>query len=190
MTGRPDPPDRPALVGDARGPIVELEPPLSQAAWSPEFVVQSIEALFVYRTSDGIRSLRPVHADSLWLGLGPGRGPADVVLGAAARYGLTPIVIHSTSWRQAGDRVVLTYLAVVQPPTDASPHLDDCAVARIDLARGDATAAPSAIGIGQVVEHALRHLAWLVRDDPAVAAALPEWAPVLATYVPEPFRAM
>jgi len=41
-----------------------------------------------------------------------------------------------------------------------------------------------------VLEHALRHLAWLVRDDPAIAGALPEWPELLAGYVPEPFRAL
>jgi hypothetical protein len=41
------------------------------------------------------------------------------------------------------------------------------------------------------VEHGLRHLAWLVHDDPVVAAELsPAWAAVLAGYVPEPFRTL
>jgi hypothetical protein len=39
------------------------------------------------------------------------------------------------------------------------------------------------------VEHGLRHLAWLAKDDPVVAAELPAgWQPILADYVPEPFR--
>ena len=41
------------------------------------------------------------------------------------------------------------------------------------------------------MEHGLRHLAWLVADDPVVAAELSgEWRRVLASYVPEPFRAL
>ncbi len=40
-----------------------------------------------------------------------------------------------------------------------------------------------------MIEHAFRHLAWLVVDDPAIAMALPDWAPILAGYEPEPFRA-
>ena len=45
------------------------------------------------------------------------------------------------------------------------------------------------VATAQVVEHGLRHLAWLVHDDPHVAAALPdEWRHVLAGYVAEPFR--
>ena len=175
---------------ETRPPVVEMEPPLTQAAWSPDFVIQSIEVLFVYRAGDGIRSLRPIHAESLWLGLGPGATPSDVVLGAAARYGLRPIVVHSTSWRQAESRVVLTYLALVDPPAVPSPHLLDEPASRSDLARGDATAAPASIAVGQVLEHALRHLAWLIRDDDAVRAALPDWQAGLAGYVPEPFRGL
>jgi hypothetical protein len=39
------------------------------------------------------------------------------------------------------------------------------------------------------MEHALRHLAWLAVDDPAVSAELPRgWKVALADYVPEPFR--
>jgi hypothetical protein len=41
----------------------------------------------------------------------------------------------------------------------------------------------------QIVEHGLRHLAWLVREDDAIHEALPAWAAALAAYAPEPFRA-
>ena len=51
-------------------------------------------------------------------------------------------------------------------------------------------AAPQAIGVEAVLEHALRHLSWLVRDDPAVMAALSGWKGVLAEFQPEPFRAL
>ena len=49
--------------------------------------------------------------------------------------------------------------------------------------------APPKIGVAQVVEHAFRHLAWLVKDDAAVRDALPDWVEFLDGYVPEPFRA-
>jgi hypothetical protein len=112
------------------------------------------------------------------------------VIAAAARYPLEPILVHSTSWRHEGDRLGLTYLAVVEPPDPLSPYLTAEPVGRSDLARGDPLAPPTDIGITQVIEHAFRHLAWLVGDDPAIGAALPDWVPVLAAYEPEPFRAI
>ena len=55
----------------------------------------------------------------------------------------------------------------------------------------DATSAPREIATDAVVEHGLRHLAWLAQDDPVVAAELPSsWRPFLVGYVPEPFRAL
>jgi hypothetical protein len=111
------------------------------------------------------------------------------VLGdALRRYGLEARVLHSTSWRHDGDHVVLTYLAVIDPPASLNPNLTSEPVARTELARGGETAAPASIATAQVLEHALRHLAWLVSDDSAVSSALPEWPPALEGYVPEPFR--
>jgi len=78
---------------------------------------------------------------------------------------------------------------VVRAPDDPSEFLIEEPVARSELARGDALAPPDDIGITQVIEHAFRHLAWLVVDDPAIAQALPDRTGSLATYEPEPFRA-
>ena len=39
-----------------------------------------------------------------------------------------------------------------------------------------------------MLEHALRHLAWLLLDDRDIAAALPGWTELLVDYLPEPFR--
>jgi hypothetical protein len=106
-------------------------------------------------------------------------------------YPVVPRVVHSTSWRHEEGRVILTYVAVVEPPgrlpTDS---LKEVAVGRAELARGDAMAPPSSIGVAAVIEHALRHLSWLVRDDPAIAEALSDWGAVLGEYQPEPFRAL
>jgi len=41
-----------------------------------------------------------------------------------------------------------------------------------------------------VLEHALRHLSWLAKDDPVVADELRDWAGVLGAYAPEPFRSL
>jgi hypothetical protein len=62
-------------------------------------------------------------------------------------------------------------------------------IGRTQLARNSATEAAASIATSQVVEHALRHVAWLAQDDAAVRSALsPAWLAVLAGYVPEPFR--
>jgi hypothetical protein len=97
--------------------------------------------------------------------------------------------VHSTSWRLDEGRLVLTYVVAVQPPAVLNENLVDETVARADLARGDALTPPSQIGVSQVLEHAFRHLAWLVKDDGAVRAALPDWVAFLDMYAPEPFRA-
>jgi len=174
-----------------RGPIVERTPlvaPVSDAPWSDAFVAQALEVFLVCLRDAGLRELRPIHAGSLRLGLAVGATPGDVVLGAVARYGLTPLVVHSTSWRSEPGRVILTYVAAVSAPDTLSPYLADDSIDRAGLARGEATAAPAAIAEAQVLEHAVRHLSWLVRDDPAVGAALAGWRPALDDYVPEPFR--
>ena len=172
-----------------RAPLVEIVPAASNVAWAPDIAVQSIEPLFVYLGDHGPRHLRPIHAGSLRLGMRPDQQPGTVVLQTTRRYGLTPLLVHSTSWRFDSGRVVLTYVAAVAPPgEDRNENLADEPVERIDLARGDAFAPPPTIDVTQVLEHAFRHLAWLVKDDDEVHAALPDWAAFLATYQPEPFR--
>ena len=170
---------------------MELGPPISDVAWSPELSTQSLEVLILALEGGSPVWLKPEHADSLRVGLPATAGPGDVVLETLGWYGLTARVAHSTSWRHEQGRVVLSYIAVVEPPSSLPPGtLVRTPVARADLARGDATAPPSEIGVAQVIEHALRHLAWLLRDDPAIAEALPDWAEVLDRYQPEPFRAL
>lgn len=170
-------------------PLVEIEPALSNVSWAPDIVVQSIEPLFVYLGADGPRHLRPIHASSLRLGMRPDQQPGMVVVQATRRYGLAPLLVHSTSWRFESGRVVLTYVAVVRAPEgDPNENLADERVERADLARGDAFAPPPQIDVAQVLEHAFRHLAWLVKDDEEVHAALPDWAGFLSAYEPEPFR--
>jgi len=176
--------DRPS--SDVHG----LPAPLSELPWSPDFVMQAIEILPVALERAGLMSLRPDCADSFVIGWPAGARPEVVAMRAIEELGLTPIVLHSTSWRHAGDEVVLTYLAVVAADGDLPPSWEVAPVARAELARGGATAPPPVIGADQVLEHALRHLAWLMEDDEHIAAALPGWQDVLRGYVPEPFRAL
>lgn len=64
-------------------------------------------------------------------------------------------------------------------------------VGRAGLARSAARAAPADIAADQVLEHALRHLAWLAQDDPVVRDELSDaWRDALRAYVPEPFQAL
>jgi len=168
--------------------LVDQAPALTRVAWSTEVVGQTLEALLVYLHGERARVLHPIHAPALRVGWHPERQPGDIVLEAARRYGLRPLLVHSTSWRFEGARVILTYVVVVEPPTGLDEHLVDGSVDRAELARGDAMGPPIDIDLTQVVEHAFRHLAWLVKDDDAVATALPDWVGFLDAYEPEPFR--
>ena len=100
-----------------------------------------------------------------------------------------PSLVHSTSWRRDRDAVILSFVVVIDE--SIARNLVSVPIGRADLARSEATAAPRDIAYEQVVEHGIRHLAWLVADDPVVAGELSgEWRRVLAEYVPEPFRAL
>jgi hypothetical protein len=101
----------------------------------------------------------------------------------------SPLLVHSTSWRRDRDAVILSFVVVIDE--SLARGLVSVPIGRTDLARSEATAAPRDIAYEQVVEHGIRHLAWLVADDPVVAGELSgEWRTVLAAYVPEPFRAL
>lgn len=100
-----------------------------------------------------------------------------------------PVLVHSTSWRRDHGGVILSFVVVIEPSLVGS--MASAPVTSADLARSEATAAPREIAYAQVVEHGLRHLAWLASDDPVVAAELAApWPEILADYVPEPFRAL
>ena len=96
-----------------------------------------------------------------------------------------PALVHSTSWRRAHGGVVLTFIAVVDAADVGT--LSRMKVERSELIRGEATSA--LVPAEAVIEHGLRHLAWLTQDDPVIAAALPAgWLSTLNGYIPEPFR--
>jgi len=113
--------------------------------------------------------------------------PVEVVSRLSANLLGRPLLTHSTSWRRARGSVILSFVVVILD--DQASQLAGIPVARAELARSSAIAAPAAIAAGQVIEHGLRHLAWLVKDDETVRAVLsPEWNSLLGGYVPEPFR--
>lgn len=189
---------RPGLRSQRRQPVrsiavlvEEMGPPISTVLWSPDVVAQSLEILAVALRQGKLFWLKPVHAASLRVGLPRSAKPSDVVLGVIGWYPLVPLVVHSTSWRYEEGRVVLTYVVVVEAPGNLPPgSLEASEVERAELARGKSLAPPDSISVAAVLEHALRHLSWLIRDDPAIAAALASWSDALADYQPEPFRAL
>ena len=170
--------------------IEGMSEPLSEALWSPDFVMQAIEILPVMLQQGRLWSLRPEHAGSFIVAWPAGARPEEIAAQAIVQLGMEPFVLHSTSWRHADKEVVLTYIAVVPPGSVPPPSWQIVDVERSELARGGATAPPSAIGVTQVQEHALRHLAWLRQDDPTIASLLDDWSHVLSDYIPEPFRAL
>jgi hypothetical protein len=148
-----------------------------------------LEAIVLCLTADGIRHLFPHGRETVGVTWEPPLDPTESIVDAIADLGLAPTMAHSTSWRIEDRRLVLTFLVVVDAPADLPPTYDAELVARVELARGHATGPPAAVHLSQVVEHGLRHLAWLVREDDAIADAMPGWLGALAAYAPEPFRA-
>lgn len=153
--------------------------------------MQSIEILPVFLADGDPHWAKPIHAASYRVGWPASREPGEVVLDTLGRLGFDPVLAHSTSWRHEQARVVLTYVAVVREPEfSADGPVVAVPVGHSELARGDEFAPPPEIGVAQVVEHAFRHLSWLVKDDPVVKRTLADWVDVLAAYEPEPFRAL
>ena len=79
------------------------------------------------------------------------------------------VVVHSTSWRPASGRLVLTYAVLPDPhPTAVRPVP---AGARI-VCSGDVSApTPPVVDVEHVLAHALRHLSLVARTSPDVVAA-------------------
>jgi hypothetical protein len=129
----------------------------------------------------------PCGPDPWYLEVGSDDDPVEVVTRLSRNLMGEPVLVHSTSWRRARGSVILTF--VVVNADDQAPQLAGSPIGRAELARSGATSAPKAIAAGQVLEHGLRHLAWLAREDRVVQARLSDrWKDVLAGYVPEPFQ--
>jgi len=145
------------------------------------------EVLVVVMTDDGIAVSGPCGPAPWHVEVPAGEDPMPTVRAVVGRVLGPPRLLHSTSWRRDKGGVMLTFLAVVDPAQVSS--YEAAPVVRAELARGAATEAPANIAPAEVLEHALRHLAWLAQDDPVVAGTLDDrWRAVLAGYVPEPFR--
>jgi hypothetical protein len=129
----------------------------------------------------------PCGPDPWYIEVGADDDPVEVVSRISRNLMGEPLLVHSTSWRRARGSVILTFVVVNR--AEQAPELPGIPIGRAELARSGATHAPMAIAYQQVLEHGLRHLAWLVNDDATVRSGLSrEWKQVLAGYVPEPFR--
>jgi len=122
----------------------------------------------------------------------PGHHPHAVVVETLERLGLTPRVVHSTSWRLEENQLLLTYMVAVRPMRLWPDALRPMVLHKPrQLTRGAATAPPEQLTNDDVLVHALRHLAWLYFDDAAVRRTLGHrWRAALRPYLPAPFMAL
>lgn len=145
------------------------------------------EVFVVWLHDDRLELTGPCGAAPWHLQLGADDHPVEVVDRIVRDVVGEPLLVHSTSWRREDVGVVLSFIVIIDAAHVGA--MESRPIARRDLARSQATAAPRSIATDQVVEHGLRHMAWLVQDDPVVMSVLPAaWRSVLADYVPEPFR--
>ena len=160
----------------------------SPAGWDVDSPVQA-EVFVVWLDEDRPQLTGPDGPQPWMLQVGAAEHPVEVVDRIVRDVLGPPILVHSTSWRRDRGAVILSFVVVIDRALVGS--MASVPIGRAALARSEATAAPREIAVEAVVEHGLRHLAWLVDDDPVAAAELPPaWRPVLADYRPEPFRAL
>jgi len=147
------------------------------------------EVFVVWLNADHLELTGPCGAAPWMIELGEVEHPVAIVDRMVRDVVGPPILVHSTSWRRDRAAVVLSFVVVIDEKLVG--RMASAPIGRSDLARSDATAAPAVIRHEQVIEHGLRHLAWLAADDPVVSSELSSgWRSVLAGYVPEPFRAI
>ena len=129
------------------------------------------EVFVVWLAGDHLELTGPCGAAPWLIELGATEHPVEVVARIVRDAIGEPLLVHSTSWRRDREALILSFVAVIDEALVGS--MESLPIGRSDLARGEATAAPRAIASAQVIEHGLRHMAWLANDDPVVAAELP-----------------
>jgi hypothetical protein len=143
--------------------------------------------VFVLYLDGGIWMTGPCGPEPWYIELGTDDDPVDTVARLVRANIGEPTIVHSTSWRRDRAAVILSFVVVI--PRELVGSMASSPVTRAALARSERDAAPIDITTDQVLEHGLRHLAWLVRDDAAVRDELERtWGPLLVSYTPEPFR--
>ncbi len=157
-------------------------------AWDIEGLVQA-EVFVVWLHGQRIELTGPCGAAPWPLELGPADHPVEVVDRVVRDQLGEPLLVHSTSWRRDREAVILTFVVAIGAELVAG--MESLPVEHVELARSEATAAPRALAHGRVLEHALRHPAWLSSDDPVVSAILStDWKAALSRDTPEPFGAL
>src|SRR5919198_241816 len=137
--------------------------------WAAEGPVQA--EVFVLRMRSGTPELTgPCGPEPWYIEVGADDDPVEVVRRLARNLMGEPLLVHSTSWRRARGSVILSFVVVNRD--GQAPELVGVPIGRADLARSGATTAPQTIASEQVLEHGLRHLAWLVNDDAVVRSTL------------------
>lgn len=145
------------------------------------------EVFTVARDRDRLLLTGPCGAAPWLIEAGDAEHPLDTVRRIVEQSIPDPILLHSTSWRFERGAVYLTFVTVID--RDAIGGMATSPISRAALARNTAHTAPDAIAYAQVLEHGLRHLAWLAAEDETVRSTLDAgWHEILGGYVPEPFR--
>jgi hypothetical protein len=164
--------------------------PDTHASTIPTFDVDGpvqAEVFVVWLRDERIELTGPCGAAPWYLELGATEHPVEAVERIVSDVLGAPRLLHSTSWRRDRDSVILSFVVIID--AERAHGMESAPIARADLARSEATAAPHSIAHTQVIEHGLRHMAWLIRDDPVVCEELGDpWPSLLAAYLPEPFR--
>jgi hypothetical protein len=167
---------------------VDKSPERVANPWDIEGPVQA-EVFVVWLNGERLELTGPCGAAPWLIELGETDHPVEIVDRIVRDVVGPPRLLHSTSWRRDRNAVILTFVVVIDPKLVGS--METAPIDRAELARSEATAAPSDIGFQQVLEHGLRHLAWLAREDQVVRRELmPGWRAVLAGYIPEPFQSL
>lgn len=130
------------------------------------------EIFTIWRSDDQLELTGPCGAAPWIVELGSTEHPVEVVDRIVRDVVGDPLLVHSTSWRRDRDAVILSFVVVIDGGLVGD--MPSVPIARSELARSEATAAPADIATSAVVEHGLRHMAWLAKDDPVVAGTLDE----------------
>jgi hypothetical protein len=167
-----------------------VTPALQSAEKSPETIAKPtvlLEVFPIYLSEGKPYVLIPRDQESWQLPLRISEKASDLVLG---RLGSTPLeaeVIHSTSWRQDHENLLLTYIAVVRQPEKIPGGFKSLPVGHPGISRGGATSPPQNIPTEAVIHHALQHLAWIYQTDPVIKDTLPDsWGEALKPFQPKP----